>query len=246
MKSFFMPKADCTLKELFASGRYNQAVATDTIRKMFMSLRLVHEENFVHGDVKPSNAMLDESTNSLLFIDIGLTRKFGEKSYAFGTRLYALPEFIHLRSDDDELKKDFVGPLVDLWPLLLIAVQAAGLHLGWEQQKVKGKKEVGQLIQGLVRDPEWPFPNNFQNGKNQASWRKVIDLLLSTELGSTFDTLTKNGVYETISKWLAEGIRIEDETNSSYWEEKLAARLMASARTDVGEEPPSKKRKTSS
>ena len=63
---------DCYIKQ---KGRLSESQAIDIIKKVSSALSLVHENGFLHRDVKPNNILLRKSDLSPVLIDFGLARE---------------------------------------------------------------------------------------------------------------------------------------------------------------------------
>jgi len=67
-------------------------VALYILRKILMGLMVLHEANYLHADIKPSNIMIDRM-GSIKLVDFGRAVEIGEKiSILLGSPIYMAPE----------------------------------------------------------------------------------------------------------------------------------------------------------
>ncbi|MEI8139328.1 MAG: serine/threonine-protein kinase [bacterium] len=67
-------------------------VALYILRKILMGLMVLHEANYLHADIKPSNIMIDRM-GSVKLVDFGRAVEIGEKiSILLGSPIYMAPE----------------------------------------------------------------------------------------------------------------------------------------------------------
>ncbi len=67
-------------------------VALYILRKILMGLIVLHEANYLHADIKPSNIMIDRM-GSIKLVDFGRAVEIGEKiSILLGSPIYMAPE----------------------------------------------------------------------------------------------------------------------------------------------------------
>ena len=73
-----------------------EAIAIDYIKQIGEALKVVHQNNLLHRDVKPQNIMLREGTHQVVLIDFGIAREFVAGKTVTHTALvsdgYAPPE----------------------------------------------------------------------------------------------------------------------------------------------------------
>jgi len=89
-----------TLRELAAGGRMAEATVLDIVRQVAEAMQEAHAANLIHGDLKPSNLMLDGGA-AVRIMDFGLARRIDPQSTqsvaidpAPGTIAYLAPELM--------------------------------------------------------------------------------------------------------------------------------------------------------
>lgn len=76
--------------------RLQPGIATHILRKVLLGLAVMHQEGFLHGDIKPSNVMIDRS-GSVKLVDFGRAATIGEPiNILLGSPLYMAPELHRL------------------------------------------------------------------------------------------------------------------------------------------------------
>src|SRR5262245_55835762 len=91
------------LKALLRDGPLPQALALTLVEQVGAALDAAHERGLVHGDVKPSNVLIDGRGHAYL-ADFGLTKRLTDESSSegeaqlMGTIDYVAPE--QIRGDD--------------------------------------------------------------------------------------------------------------------------------------------------
>jgi len=104
---FIMPLVvGCTL-DVDIRANHTLIFVTATINAVIKGLKILHDENVGHGDVKPDNIVFNRQTMTASFIDFGFAGQINESgeckydmkdrvvenmSYTVGTKLYAAPE----------------------------------------------------------------------------------------------------------------------------------------------------------
>ena len=86
-----------TLKKYLDIGN----LPLEDVESVFLSaleiLDHIHAQGYIHGDISPSNILVDESLKTANLIDFGELRPFGPISSEFGTRNTYAPEIVNLQ-----------------------------------------------------------------------------------------------------------------------------------------------------
>ncbi len=76
--------------------RLQPGIAVYILRKVLIGLSVMHREGFLHGDIKPSNIMIDRN-GSIKLVDFGRAAMIGEPiNILLGSPLYMAPEIHRL------------------------------------------------------------------------------------------------------------------------------------------------------
>merc|ERR1712139_34274 len=124
------------------------------IRKTLELLKVMHEHNVVHGDIKQDN-MLRNANGGFKVIDFGLVDIDGVKSDEMGTLIYMAPE-IYLRKPKT-LKSDIWSLGVSMWTMLTqhFPFGRFGSIDKMKQNCIKkgdSKKEAEERVQRVLAD----------------------------------------------------------------------------------------------
>lgn len=72
-------------------GKKPTTLSLSQLRELIVTLTIIHQAGYVHGDVKPSNIIIQKN-GSVVLIDFGLSRKRYNLNGRFGTSGYMAPE----------------------------------------------------------------------------------------------------------------------------------------------------------
>jgi len=127
------------------------------LRSLAFSLRLMHEQDVVHGDLKPDNVMVQKAGGDLLtakLIDLDEAYVVGSPpspEHIVGDPGYYPPELLRYIKQDDRLPKDALGLPSDIFSLgLLIHHMVVGDRPGFERDRVNYPAEA--LLSGQTLD----------------------------------------------------------------------------------------------
>lgn len=96
---------------------FTPGIAVHILREMLSGLEHLHEAGFLHGDIKPSNIMVDRN-GGIRSVDFGRASLIGERiSVQLGSPLYMAPEIHRLEPGQ---------PQADMYSLGLVAVELLG------------------------------------------------------------------------------------------------------------------------
>jgi serine/threonine-protein kinase len=157
---------------LRAEGALEPARALAICRQVAAALDAAHARGLVHGDVKPSNVLLEENEHVYL-ADFGLTRRLDEQSEgrSVGTPSYLAPEQLKGKPGDERTDVYSLGCL--LFECLTGSPPFAGdsrLAVAWahleEEPPSPSKRRPGLpeeldrvMSRALAKEPEERFPS---------------------------------------------------------------------------------------
>lgn len=96
------------------------------LRSLAFSLRMLHEEHVVHGDIKPDNVMVEKPNDELYvskLIDFDEAYVVGEPplpEHIVGDPIYYSPELLRYIKQDERLPADALGTASDMFSLGLL------------------------------------------------------------------------------------------------------------------------------
>lgn len=127
------------------------------LRTLVFSLRLLHDKNIVHADVKPDNVLLKKSTDDIFIsklIDFDEAYVVGEPpnpEHIVGDPLFYAPELLRYIKRDDTLPPDALATSADIFSLgLLVHSWLVGDVPSFDRTKANYPAEA--LLSGLELD----------------------------------------------------------------------------------------------
>lgn len=146
-----------TLDQVIQSSDIPVAKKVKTLCDAAEALHKMHQQGFIHGDVKPQNIIVGNNDRPVTFIDFGSARRIGEhdsnEPITF-TYAYAAPELLALnypKSAESQTSRvkvymNKVGPYLDIYSLGIMLFQSLDPGLG----KIARKEEYGLIKQLMV------------------------------------------------------------------------------------------------
>jgi len=170
------------IDDVFKKGKpaYSEEFICDVMKQTLRALAFMHEERFMHKDLKPQNIMLcDKDSSSIKVIDFGLAELFeADKPVSdqfAGTLLYMAPEVFRLELT---VKVDVWAagvilynlvtgdyPFMAPWPL------PPGRDMEWWQAE----------LQRVIQTQSYRPHARFQNGAVSPACRSLLDQMLQKD-----------------------------------------------------------------
>ncbi|MCP5069149.1 MAG: serine/threonine protein kinase, partial [bacterium] len=159
------------------------------------ALDYVHEQGFMHRDVKPGNILFGDTGNVVL-TDMGIVKALGDKPSEFSTAggTPGSPDYM----GPEVAKTKVLSPAYDQYALALTAYEALGGDIPW-----RGMSEVKAMVAKLEA-PLPPLPDSVPKGVREAIARAA-----SREPEGRFSTCT------SFAKALVAGLSASADASSS-------------------------------
>ena len=91
------------------------------LSKILPALNYIHVENYVHKDIKPSNILIDESTECPYLMDFGIAKIIETVTISTESNFYS-PAYI----SPEQLKKQKITPQTDIYQLGISLLEVLG------------------------------------------------------------------------------------------------------------------------
>eukprot|EP00904_Undaria_pinnatifida_P012902 jgi/Undpi1/8742/HiC_scaffold_25.g11204.m1 len=153
---------------------------------------LQSELGFVHGDIKPSNLMVDGDMTCLKICDCGLGGKSGKDDVMGFTKEYAAPEAVMYYPEDHSGRRVTLSPPMDVYAVALIALQMLFVQERprTDAQEIarRGLRPKGKQFEVAIENCEYLRQEHRHKGGLEAydRWDKAEELLdiLYTDYGT--------------------------------------------------------------
>ncbi|MCB0166276.1 MAG: protein kinase [Anaerolineae bacterium] len=164
--------------------------ATRLVQALAGALEYVHDQGIVHGNLKPSNILLDEDEQPLL-TDFGAFQKIGMHGGLVSP--YQSPE--QARGDPIDARTD-VYTLGVLLHEMLIGQRPRGARLSPHLQRPDLPLEVEQIILTAMAE------NPRQRFQSVREMNQALDSVMQGETGATLPPVTAKPFWQTIPWWV--------------------------------------------
>lgn len=241
---------DTLAKRLHRTGRgmtVEEALSTMSPILTFLATAQTElREGVIHGDIKPSNILLD-STGCVRLIDFGIAQTSRDQARpAWGTQGFSSPECCFPSSDEADLRKDSDAYSLAATMLALLA----------GENKPPAYGVVAQNSDGSLRyDPAWtdererlahersiaPFPGFIEYGREKGIYLEEAALNAFTHDAETLDFL-KEDIAETLQSTYGieeSAAAVEKAAHAAVdaFDAKLRATLGACLAVDAAQRP---------
>ncbi|MGB3510828.1 MAG: serine/threonine-protein kinase [Microcoleaceae cyanobacterium] len=183
-----------TLAEVVFGGQpLSEAIAIHYIRQIGNALRVVHNNNLLHRDIKPQNIMLRQGTQEAVLIDFGIAREFIAGQTQVHTNLvsdgYAPPEQYWVKGKRTAAT-DVYGLAATFYTLLTAKLPIPALSREQQQMPTPGELQpqlsaaVNQaVLKGMALDIQY-------RPATVDEWLQLLPDSLNT--GSTLQVMPEN------------------------------------------------------
>ncbi len=181
--------------------RLQPGIAVYIMRKILLGLTVMHREGFLHGDIKPSNVMIDRN-GSIKLVDFGRAGTIGEPiNILLGSPLYMAPELHRLEPaivQSDLFSAGLVGLEMirgRIWDSAVeeenLLAEKKRLHESLEQVVPSYARENSLLIHVLKRfthiDPALRYSNAAEAEDSERGLRGIHRQLAQLGMDAEYD-----------------------------------------------------------
>ncbi len=125
-----MPRLEgATWREWLSAGPVPAATSLWIIRQAAQALLKLHEEGWLHGDVKPDNLFVSRSRHVTLF-DYGLARRIGDRECAAGSAITGTLQYI---APEMLARASHITPRADIYSLGVMLYESLTGQLPFQQ-----------------------------------------------------------------------------------------------------------------
>lgn len=180
------------------------------IRNVLRGLAVLHDQGFIHGDIKPTNIMID-SQGQVKLVDFGRAVRIGEKvNILLGSPLFMAPE-VHRREPGCLQADIFSAGLVGLE--MLIGNQISSFASDSENELIDFKTTLSGQIE------KWLPPDVLLNVELTQVFRRMLEPDLANRYANAKEAESGSQSFASARQWL------RDYERESEYERELEAYL---------------------
>ena len=165
----------CDLLEVInkAGGKLQEHLARHYFVQLMSGVTKLHESNLCHRDLKPENCMVDEGSNTLKVIDLGLSKHLtSAQTLGVGTPDYMAPELINFTNDGSGFKQKYNASAADVWSM------GATLYLmvvgAYPFENPDNPRDITSTLRNVLNGNYRPFPDHLKDSLCADLLRKML------------------------------------------------------------------------
>lgn len=151
----------CDLLEVInrAGGRLPEHLAKHYFLQLMNGVTKLHESNLCHRDLKPENCMVDETSNTLKVIDLGLSKHLtSAQTLGVGTPDYMAPELVNFHFDSDPMggQRPYNASAADVWSMgATLYLMVIGCY---PFENPENPRDITSTLRNVLSGNYRPFP----------------------------------------------------------------------------------------
>ena len=152
----------CDLLEVInrAGGRLPEHLARHYFLQLMKGVTKLHESNLCHRDLKPENCMVDETSNTLKVIDLGLSKHLtSAQTLGVGTPDYMAPELVNFHFDSDPMggqRTTYNASAADVWSMgATLYLMVIGCY---PFENPENPRDITSTLRNVLSGTYRPFP----------------------------------------------------------------------------------------
>ena len=181
----------CDLLEVInkAGGKLPEHLARDYFRQLMNGVTKLHESNLCHRDLKPENCMVDETSNTLKVIDLGLSKHLtSAQTLGVGTPDYMAPELVNFTGNfNGGAKGHYNASASDVWSM------GATLYLmvvgNYPFEDPNNPRDITSTLRNVLSGRYRPLPQDLKD-------RPCADLLRRMLVPQPQNRITMESIWE--------------------------------------------------
>jgi serine/threonine protein kinase len=165
----------CDLLEVInkAGGKLPENLSRHYFVQLMSGVTKLHESNLCHRDLKPENCMVDEGSNTLKVIDLGLSKHLtSAQTLGVGTPDYMAPELINFTHDGSGCKEAYNASAADVWSM------GATLYLmvvgAYPFENPDNPRDITSTLRNVLSGNYRPFPDLLKDSLCADLLRKML------------------------------------------------------------------------